>query len=73
MNRYDIFLSEYKGEDKVDIEYWIMEKLSKAVESFKNSKMWKIKEEQIKKDNENEIKEENYDIDNIKKKNKLNF
>ena len=64
MNGYDAqefttFLSEYKGEEKVDLEYWTMEELSKAVESFKNSKNLKVEEEQVEKDNENEIEEEN--------------
>ena len=74
MNGYDAhefstFLSEYKGEEKVDLEYWTMEELSKAVESFKNSKNLKVEEEQAEKDNENEIEEEN-DKDNNKKENK---
>lgn len=77
MNGYDAqefstFLSEYKGEEKVDLEFWTMEELSKAVESFKNSKILKVEEEQTEKDNENEIEEENDDIDNSKKKNKKN-
>jgi len=76
MNGYDAqefstFLSEYKGEEKVDLEYWTMEELSKAVECFKNSKILKVDEVKADKykDNENEIEEEN-DEDSIKKKNK---
>ena len=74
MNGYDAqefstFLSEYKGEEKVDLEYWTMEELSKAVESFKNSKNLKVEEEQAEKDNENEIEEKN-DKDSNKKENK---
>jgi len=76
MNGYDAhefstFLSEYKGEEKVDLEYWTMEELSKAVECFKNSKILKVDEVKADKykDNENETEEEN-DKDSNKKKNK---
>ena len=77
MNGYDAhefstFLSEYKGEEKVDLEYWTMEELSKAVESFKNSKNLKVEEEQAEKDNENKIEEEN-DKDSNKKEQKFKF
>ena len=80
MNGYDAhefstFLSEYKGEEKVDLEYWTMEELSKAVESFKNSKILKVEEEQAEKDNENEMEEEDNKDSNKKedKKQKFNF
>ena len=71
MNGYEAqefttFLSVYKGEEKVDLEYWTMEEPFKAVESFKNSNNLKVEEEQAEKDNENEIEEEN-DKDSSKK------
>ena len=78
MNGYDAhefstFLSEYKGEEKVDLEYWTMEELSKAVESFKNSKILKVEEEQAEKDNENEMEEEDNKDSNKKEDKKPKF
>ena len=78
MNGYDAhefstFLSEYKGEEKVDLEYWTMEELSKAVESFKNSKILKVEEEQAEKDNENEMEEEDNKDSNKKEDKKQKF
>ena len=78
MNGYDAhefstFLSEYKGEEKVDLEFWTMEELSKAVESFKNSKILKVEEEQAEKDNENEMEEEDNKDSNKKEDKKQKF
>ena len=38
------YLENEKGEEKIDLEYWSMEDLKKAVESFKDSKLNKIVE-----------------------------
>ena len=72
-HEFSTFLSEYKGEEKVDLEYWTMEELSKAVESFKNSKILKVEEEQAEKDNENEMEEEDNKDSNKKEDKKQKF
>ena len=38
---FSVFLQEEKGEEKIDLEYWPMEDLKKAVESFKETKLIK--------------------------------
>lgn len=34
---FSVFLSDQKGEERIDLEYWSMEDLKKAVENFKQS------------------------------------
>lgn len=45
---FSIFLSEQKGEEKIDLEFWSMEDLQKAVESFKQQILLKKKEKEEK-------------------------
>lgn len=45
---FSIFLSEQKGEEKIDLEFWSMEDLQKAVESFKQLILQKKKEKEEK-------------------------
>ena len=40
---FSVFLTEQKGEEKIDLEYWSMEDLKNAVESFKMSLLKKKK------------------------------
>ena len=70
LNGYDpqdfsIFLANLKGEEKVDLEYWSLEEIQDAVETYKKSKlMEKQKESQITKE-EDKI---NQNLDKNKKK-----
>ena len=41
---FSVFLTEQKGEEKIDLEYWSMEDLKNAVESFKMSLLKKKNE-----------------------------
>lgn len=56
MNGYDpqdfsIFMANLKGEEKIDLEYWSLEEIQNAVETYKKSKlMEKQKDNQIKKE-----------------------
>ena len=45
---FSIFLSEQKGEEKIDLEFWSMEDLQNAVESFKQLILRKNKEKEEK-------------------------
>lgn len=67
------FLSEYKGEEKVDLEFWTMKELSEAVEIFKKSNILKVEEEKAEKINENEIDEEIVEDKSKQKKPKFIF
>ncbi len=42
---FSIFLTEERGEEKIDLEFWSMEELKKTVEKFKDSKINKNTEE----------------------------
>jgi len=68
---FSIFLSEQKGEEKIDLEFWSMEDLQKAVESFKQLILQKNKEKEEKakrhssaehtKNKNNNIEDNNYE------------
>ena len=61
---FSIFLANLKGEEKVDLEYWSLEEIKNAVETYKKSKsMQKSEEKQI-------AKEEDKTNQNIDKNNK---
>ena len=64
-----IFLQDLKGEEKVDLEYWSMEELKNAVESFKDSKLMK----NIEKQSEESKKRRHSSVDNSKSRKNRKF
>ena len=76
MNGYDahefsMFLSDLRGEEKVDLEFWSMDDLKKAVESFKNSKEINIDQELKKIEDIKNLEKEYIENKKIKKFNKF--
>ena len=76
MNGYDahefsMFLSDLRGEEKVDLEFWSMEDLKKAVESFKNSKEINIDQELKKIEDIKNLEKEYIENKKIKKFNRF--
>ena len=76
MNGYDahefsMFLSDLRGEEKVDLEFWSMDDLKKAVESFKNSKEINIEQELKKIEDIKNLEKEYIENKKIKKFNRF--
>jgi len=74
---FSIFLSEQKGEEKIDLEFWSMEDLQKAVESFKKLILQKNKEKEEKRKRHSsaehtKTKNNNKEDNHYKKTNNLN-
>lgn len=71
MNGYDaqdfsIFLANLKGEEKVDLEYWSLDEIQKAVETYKKTKL-------IEKEETNQITKEETNLNIDKNKKKIHF
>ena len=70
------FLSELKGEEKIDLEYWTMEELKNAVDSFtqsKNKNNEKNESENSPKQSDNQNKNNNKNLKNDNKKKSKNL
>ena len=65
---FSTFLTEQKGEERIDLEYWTMEDLRHAVDSFKEEKMIK----DIEKSNEILNKRRHSSADNTKNRKRNN-
>ena len=71
---FSIFLANLKGEEKVDLEFWTLEDLKKAVETFKESKLRINNEEEEKEErNSSDISGEKGKNNKTNKKHKFQF
>ena len=81
---FSIFLANLKGEEKIDLEYWSLDEIKEAVDSYKKSKLIgnrekkeqkKVNEKDNNKDNDKEQNTEHIKtkFNNVKNKNKFKF